>query len=249
LEQGFSILELAYMNMPRSIIIKGETEERIRVPVVAFVIRSRDLTLLFDTGVDSRKRDFTSKPGRVTFEQQESNYLQSQLRTLGIEPNAIDAVIISHLDGDHAGFLYTFRKTRTPILIQEREVREAREHGSQRKKEDFDFPDLEYHEIDGDYVIDRGLELMLLPGHKIGLQGLYMETEKGRRAIFASDACYTMQNFGPPAKEESTPWNAGIWHKSLERIRLMMKLRKAELFPGHDPEFYSSKKYAPFVYD
>jgi glyoxylase-like metal-dependent hydrolase (beta-lactamase superfamily II) len=252
LEKGFSILEYGYLDMPRTILFGNDAEGRVNAPVVGFLVRRRDLTILYDTGYDSSKK--YERPPRAGLIQGEENFLPNQLKALGLQPSNVDAVVVSHLHFDHAGFLHIFRNTGVPILIQESELRNAyypdwAERQRQAfKKEDFDFLDLEYFELKGEYHIDNGLELIHLPGHTPGIQGLFAEMDNGKRCIFTSDAVYTLENFGPPRKLQGFDWNVDAWGNSVERIRMISRLRHAELFPGHDAEFYKTKKFAPHVY-
>jgi len=64
------------------------------------VVRDLKKTILFDTGGD----------GRI---------LLTNMRKLGIEPDQIDAVVISHIHGDHTGGLESFLRRRrgVPVFI------------------------------------------------------------------------------------------------------------------------------------
>lgn len=234
----------------RSLIFQGE-EGNFRIPVLTFVIRSRDLTILFDTGFDSRKK-YQHPPMDQLF-QSESNYLSNQLRALGIQTKEIDAVVLSHLHYDHAGFLSEFRGTGVPILVQKEELTHAfygswgeRQRHSFRR-EDFDYQDLEYILIEGDYKVANGIEILKLPGHTIGIQGLLVDTPSGGSVLFTSDCLYTFENFGPPKKFPGIMLNQDQWASSAERIRLISK-GGTEIYPGHDPAFYAKKQFAPYVY-
>jgi N-acyl homoserine lactone hydrolase len=252
LEKGFSILEYGYLDMPRTILFGAGAEGRVNAPVVGFLVKRGDLTVLYDTGYDSRTKYVKAPTAKLM--QNETNFLPNQLKSLGLEPKNIDAVVVSHLHFDHAGFLHVFRNTGVPVLVQETELQNAyypdwAERQRQAfKREDFDFMDLDYFELKGEYKIDNGLEIVHLPGHTPGIQGLLAEMENGKRCIFTSDAVYTLENYGPPRKLQGFDWNPDEWGNSVEKIRMISKLRRAELYPGHDAEFYKTKKFAPHVY-
>ena len=84
--------------------------------------------------------------------QDETNILPNQLKSLGLEPKELDAVVVSHLHFDHAGFLHIFKNTGIPVLVQESELLNAyypdwaERQRQVFKREDFDFMDLEYFE-------------------------------------------------------------------------------------------------------
>ncbi len=62
------------------------------------VVRGLEKTILFDTGGD----------GRI---------LLANMRSLGIKPDQIDAVVISHIHGDHTGGLEAFLKARPGVPV------------------------------------------------------------------------------------------------------------------------------------
>jgi len=62
------------------------------------VVRGPEKTILFDTGGD----------GRV---------LLANMRQLGIDPNQIDAVVLSHIHGDHTGGLSSFLAVRGGVPV------------------------------------------------------------------------------------------------------------------------------------
>ena len=64
----------------------------------ACVVQDLEKTILFDTGGD----------GRVLLE---------NMRLLGLDAGGIDAVVISHIHGDHTGGLLAFLRKRTGVLV------------------------------------------------------------------------------------------------------------------------------------
>ena len=64
----------------------------------ACVVGGLGKTILFDTGGD----------GRI---------LLANLRKLGLDPNQIDAVVISHIHGDHTGGLASFLRLRRGVPV------------------------------------------------------------------------------------------------------------------------------------
>ena len=64
----------------------------------ACVVQGLEKTILFDTGGD----------GRI---------LLANMRKLGLDPNQIDAVVISHIHGDHTGGLASFLRLRRGVPV------------------------------------------------------------------------------------------------------------------------------------
>ncbi|WP_338598974.1 N-acyl homoserine lactonase family protein [Sulfolobus tengchongensis] len=247
MDDGFSLLDLGYNYHSKSILIADAGNEMVKVPIVGVVIKKKDLKILFDTGPDIRKKYPIMT--RLNTTQTERNLLYNQLKLIGLEIKDIDLVVVSHLHYDHAGFLAEFK--RTPILVQKDELRYAYYpdwyYREVYNRQDFDYYDLEYITINGDYKIEDGIEIISLPGHTPGTQGLIVAASNGG-AIFTSDALYTLENLIPVKRKQGLDWSTGLWGESVDRIKLTSKLKKLEIFPGHDEKFYSTKEFAPRMY-
>jgi glyoxylase-like metal-dependent hydrolase (beta-lactamase superfamily II) len=247
MEDGFSILDLGYNYHAKSILVADAGNEMVKVPIVGIIVKKKDLKILFDTGPDSRKKypimvnlNTTQKP---------ENFLPNQLKLLDLEIKDIDLVVISHLHYDHAGFLAEFKGI--PVVIQKDELRYAYSPDWFYKevyyRQDFDYPDIDYITINGDYEIEDGIKIISLPGHTPGTQGMLIKASNGG-AIFTSDAIYTLENFIPKKRKQGFDWSTSAWGESVDKVRLLSKVQKLEIFPGHDEKFYANKNYAPFVY-
>ncbi|KAL2143407.1 hypothetical protein VTI28DRAFT_10461 [Corynascus sepedonium] len=87
---------------------RGWTEP---LPIGVFIISHPNGPILFDTGESPRYNGPGFVPGWLPIKMLASTTIShedgvvSQLRSRGIEPSALQAVVISHLHGDHAGGL------------------------------------------------------------------------------------------------------------------------------------------------
>jgi len=90
-ERGQIVITIVYDNNP------GRSD---LTPAWGFacVVQGLEKTVLFDTGGD----------GRI---------LLANMRKLGVEPNQIDAVVISHIHGDHTGGLASFLRSRRGVPV------------------------------------------------------------------------------------------------------------------------------------
>src|SRR5690606_22091532 len=84
---------------------------------------------------------------------------------------------------------------------------------------------------DGDRVVAPGIELLLTPGHTVGLQAVAVNTVAGT-AIVASDCAHLRRNI-----EQDTPsiliTDLVAWMESYDKLR--SKASGLDLvFPGHD---------------
>jgi len=84
--------------------------------------------------------------------------------------------------------------------------------------------------VDGDKVIGPDMELLLLPGHTPGLQGVLVPTAKGQ-TIVGSDSAHLFRSF-----KEDIPsgliTNMPAWLESYDKMRA--KAPVENMFPGHD---------------
>ena len=85
--------------------------------------------------------------------------------------------------------------------------------------------------VDGDKEVLPGIELMLCPGHTIGLQTVAVNTEKGI-AIIGSDAAHLFSSFRTDIPSAIIT-DMIAWMKTYDKIRA--KASSIDLiFPGHD---------------
>jgi glyoxylase-like metal-dependent hydrolase (beta-lactamase superfamily II) len=84
--------------------------------------------------------------------------------------------------------------------------------------------------LDGDKVIGPDMELLLVPGHSPGLQGVLVNTAKGV-AIVASDSAHIARSFRDDMPS-SIVADMVTWLKSYDKLRARASIDN--LFPGHD---------------
>src|SRR5262250_3679985 len=101
--KGLYALQNGFMGAQRSLLFYGEySEARTQIPITCYLVRTSDAVILFDTGVSPR-----AVPGLLRTDPlarfTEEDLLVHRLDSLGLEPNDIDIVVLSHLHFDHAG--------------------------------------------------------------------------------------------------------------------------------------------------
>jgi glyoxylase-like metal-dependent hydrolase (beta-lactamase superfamily II) len=165
---------------------------------------------------------------------------------IGVKPDDLTKVIISHMHWDHVGGMEMFAKAypRATFYVQKREYDFWTRHPVAKRKifagaadplaskamqEMEGTPRLQI--VSGDVSIGPGLDLMLVPGHTIGTQSLAVTTVKGT-AVVASDCGHLARNF-----KEDTPsiviTDLIGWMESYDKVRA--KASSLDLcFPGHD---------------
>ncbi|MDR2845974.1 MAG: MBL fold metallo-hydrolase [Candidatus Methanoplasma sp.] len=138
--------------------------------------------------------------------------VKTSFRQIGIFPEDVDTVILTHTHHDHIGNLDHYPKAK--VLVHSGEEREV--------------PGAEI--IDSDTEIEKGIRLVHTPGHTPGSMSVYIQADK--RYVLAGDAIPKKGNYEklmPPAI--NTDPDAAL--KSIKEI-----IKYADvIIPGHDLPF------------
>ncbi len=175
-------------------------DERNRIPSGTNCVLARNgtHTVLVDTGYGGKLSDRERK----IYDIQPGEPLLDNLASLGVAPEEVDTVVLSHLHFDHAGgatrydehgeLTPTFPKAR--YVVQQREWEDAMSCASELRGaypmdnlaplEEADQLDL----IDGDTEILPGLRSRVTGGHTAGHQAFFFLSQK-QVAIYLGDLC------------------------------------------------------------
>jgi len=150
--QALYALQNGFLGFERSGLFFGEfSGERVQIPIACWLIRAADAILLFDTGLSPR-----AVPGLMRNDPMArfttSDLLANRLDALGLEPDNVDLVVISHLHYDHAGGAQLFPKSE--LVVQRDEYAYAHYpapffEGFYYRK-NFDLPGYRWRLLDGD---------------------------------------------------------------------------------------------------
>ena len=207
-----------------------------------WIVRNAHRTILVDTGFGHRA---AAERGRaIAFNPIEV------LPRLGINPDTIDDVVITHLHYDHAGNMDKFAKARFHIQDAEVAFATGRCMCDTHMRYPFDVEDvvtLVRHNYagrvcfhDGDDELLPGLTLHGLPGHSATVQAVRVMTPRGP-VLLASDSTHYFANLlgrAPFVLTLDAP-------ATLQSYSKIMKLGGStdRIIPGHDPKvrrFYPS---------
>jgi glyoxylase-like metal-dependent hydrolase (beta-lactamase superfamily II) len=199
-----------------------------------WVLRNDDRVIVVDTGFDAeraerRKREFLRCP-------------TDGLRMLGIQPETVETVIVTHLHYDHAGNLDKFPNAR--FVLQDEEMRYATGRAMRFKqmRAPFELEDVlamvrhNYADrlrfVSGSEELAPGVTVHHVPGHTRGLQAVTVETSRGRMCL-ASDAAHFFDNI---ALESPFPVIADV-AATLDGQERVQRLAGGPdlMIPGHDP--------------
>lgn len=198
-----------------------------------WVIKQPDRLVVVDTGFDAavaktRARDFLICPGEA-------------MRQLGLVPESVSDVILTHLHYDHAGNHHLFPNARFHIQAEEMAyatgpwmtfgtLRMGYAPDDLKAIIDRLFADrLVYHE--GDSTLGDGIELYRLGGHTGGLMAIGVETVRGP-VILASDTAVFYEGL-TEARAFPAAFHVG---EELKGYRRLLKLAGDvdHIIPGHD---------------
>lgn len=213
-----------------------------------WVIRNADRTVIVDTGFGPDEAKRRNEMWRGTYNPQFFLTPPDGLALLDIDPRTVTDVILTHLHFDHIGFLTAFPSAR--FHVQRKEVAHVTGPGmlhdflKSAYSPEFikDVIDLLYAKrlvfYDGDAVLVPGISLHPLPGHTPGLQGVAIQTARGR-VLLAGDSTHYYANF---TNDAPFPIVASVEDTldSFNRIRELAD-SPAHVIPGHDPQV--AKRY------
>ena len=174
------------------------------------------------------------------------------IRTLGLKPPDLKAVILSHGHLDHAGAIEDLRATTVPIYVQKVELAEIREvvatqrMGTAYVPDDFKYlQELNIREVQGAFDIfgDRSVIAFPTPGHTLGHQSLYVKPSVGKAFIYAADALYTLECM----EKSIPPAVAADFSATMQNIHWfkLANLAGVTVVPSHDPEYWAKHAWAP----
>ena len=103
--------------------------------------------------------------------------------------------------------------------------------------------------VEGRYQLLDGIEMIPLPGHTRGLQGLLLTLENMGKILITSDACYTGVNYGPPIRLSGLTVDDKLSQDTIETIKKITEEMHALVLFGHDYEQFKKLKKAPDFYN
>jgi glyoxylase-like metal-dependent hydrolase (beta-lactamase superfamily II) len=199
-----------------------------------WILRNAHRTVLVDTGFGKRAADERRRP--LDFDPVDA------LSRLGIDPDAIEDIILTHLHFDHARNIERFGKARFHVQDSEVGFATGRCMCEPHLRFPFDVEDvvtLVRHTFasrvvfhDGDATPLPGISLHAVPGHTSGIQAVRVMTNRGP-IVLASDASHFYANYlrrGP----FSVTVDAIATLRSYDRLRQLAGSVE-RIIPGHDP--------------
>jgi len=224
-----------------------DERNRINLGLNVLLVQTPDATLLLEAGIGEK----VEGKGIDLYDLRQEEPLPAKLEALGVRPEDVDFVILSHLHLDHCGWstrrqgeawVPTFPKAR--YLLQSREW-EAAQKPDLRSRPSYDPRNYDALEqsglrapVDGDTQVVPGVKLRHTGGHTAGHQVTYLESG-GERLIFLGDIVPTFAHL-------RTNWHMGwdLW--PLEVMARKERLLQEALRSG-DLLFFTHEDTAAFA--
>jgi len=164
--------------------------------------------------------------------------LEQGLAKLGLKPEDIDLVAMTHLHWDHIASAN--KLTKAKFLVQKAELDFAKNpHPIEPVAYDPRFlKGVNFETIEGDYEIEEGLNLLSTPGHTPGGQSVVVNTAKGKALI--SCMCVIDDNYNPTHIKETLAVIAPATHTNLiQAYESVLKIKQAAdiIIPVHEIRF------------
>jgi glyoxylase-like metal-dependent hydrolase (beta-lactamase superfamily II) len=258
MDTRFFLLTCGTGDLDQSALTPGRgAGTRVRLPIPACLLQTDRRTILFDTGMP----DFcyTGNPRALAHEGEHdppwaiphggaADTITGQLATLGLRPADVDLVVNSHLHLDHCGGNLHF--AHCPLLLQAAELEAARAPAPGSPYEGFtgwNEPGLRYQTIQGDLMLEPGVELLATPGHTPGHQSLLLRLPNSGILLFTFDAVGTRALW--QADELGAADDPAAARASVDRLRAVASQTRAQVVCGHDLEQWVALRHPPAYYD
>ncbi|MGW3428507.1 N-acyl homoserine lactonase family protein [Streptomyces melanosporofaciens] len=208
-------------------------------------------TLLWDT---SCPRDWETRWAPTGLQEffpydqvSDEEYLDARLGQMGVQPQDIDYLVLSHLHFDHAGNIGLFTGTGAKLVCHEKEKEfafgfDGAFNGAHLKA---DYAACDFDTVSGDTEILPGVTLIEAPGHTPGTMAMKVELPETGTMLFTSDAVYMGDSYSPPATPAAIVNDLSAWYGSVEKIRGIAEQSDATVVFGHDAEQLRSMRLAP----
>ena len=244
-------------NHPEGFGLTREQVKNTNFSCAVYLIVHPRGTLLFDTGLGDRyfgrpfnelpladRPDPPSTAGFILV----TKTLKNQLDEIGYPPSKINYLAFSHPHDDHIGNANDFAGA---TLLVHRGDYELMFGPNLRVNPAYAaLKNSKTKMIEGDYDVfgDGSVMLLFTPGHTPGHQSLYVNLPKTGPVVLSGDLYHYPEDLkldSMPDREKAP----GVTEASRKRLQVFVAKNGAQLWIGHDINFFSRQKHAPQYYE
>jgi glyoxylase-like metal-dependent hydrolase (beta-lactamase superfamily II) len=220
-------------------------DKALNTPVTAFFVDGGGTRILVDTGMASTE---ISNSLHVKGSLQPDGYaIHDQLKKIGIQPQQIDIIVLTHLHWDHYYNIDKFPNAK--LYVQKTEWNFSHnptptyyriyEHPKWNRTPQYAGIEQQFELLNGETEILPGISVYPSPGHSVGHQTVVVRTKKGEYHL-CGDLVFLYENLRPIPSlfYEISPPNRyvdlpAIWNSIVE---LKRRAGSEEfILPCHDP--------------
>ena len=227
-----------------------------RIAVQSWVVEVDGLTVVVDTGVGNDRQ----RPHMPPLDHLNTGFLAA-LQSAGVDRNAVDVVVNTHIHSDHVGWNTMLDKRHLGADVSQRpicgargrlpplspdgpaarqtprtEEEDAQQRGNQLVFADSVLPVDEAGQLvqwSDDYQISRSLRLRAAPGHTPGSSVLWLDA--GQQAVFVGDLTHSPLQLRLPDDACAFDIDANAAAVTRRRILTEAAQAKAAVIPAHYP--------------
>ena len=222
------------------LISTDDPDEIFDFPSWTTLICHEEGNILFDAAchvLPERQLPFIIENLHMTDEDTPMN----RMREVGVEPEDINYILLSHMHPDHFGYIDQFPNAE--IIVSDDEFTYMIKDYALKRfpfTKDFDhflqqdlnwslFPsDVEFKELmKGVTIVNFGR------GHSYGMLGLLLDLDCGKKLLI-SDVIYSSENVGPPVREPGICRDKENWYRAMDYALKLAEEQNAEIWYGHD---------------
>lgn len=226
----------------------------VESPIGFFVIQHPKGTVLFDTGLPLECLNTPEMiiPEAYSVEFTQEQYVTERLKTIGLTPEDITHLVLSHMHWDHAGGIREFPNVAIYVSSNEVEPLKALAQGEieEYRRQILDSQE-NLHYVDDsrpmDLFGDGSVVIYSTKGHTMGHQSLMVNLPETGAVFLAQDAIYTEEILS----KEALPAVAADMDIAAKTVEVIRTLKDAgtKIVCGHDQKSWAPWKMAPAYYE
>lgn len=208
------------------------------IPHIMILLQSASASVLVDTGFGDPAAIDAAYPQEIWRTPDQTP--ERLLARVGVHPGDIDVVINTHLHYDHVGNNHLF--PHATQLAQRADMEFACAPTVPVMEKEFfsacagyppQYDAAALTPVDGDHAVLPGLDILALPGHTPGSQGVVFMTEQGPKC-YAGDLLMVAENLDP-----GTPVGLHTDLEACELSRRKVLATGAQTIPSHDARLFA----------